>query len=180
MKNQRIFKIIPFLILLFPIILVFYIIIFEAKLEYKEDIIINKNINTVIKLHEDTSFLQNYMIGFVRYDVISGKLRDQGSVAEITMIFNPQESVSRKIKITEKIILNNLPNKKVIIHNSGATINTFTYKFTRIGKNKTQFSRSHNYKFNTYMKVSSFFLSKKIKRRSYEYLTNFKVFVENY
>ena len=180
MIKIKILSKIPFLILLFPIILILYIIIFKATLEYQENIIINSNINTVIKLHEDTSLIQNYMSGFISYNIISGKLRDQGSIAEINMIFNPKESVSRTIKMTEKTILNNLPNQKIIIYNSGATKNIMTYKFIKLGENKTQFYRTHSYEFNTYMKVSSFFLSKKLKRKSYEYLTNFKEFVENY
>lgn len=179
-KFRDVFNKIPFLILLFPILLISYIIIFQGSLSYHEDIIINLNIENVIELHENTSLMKNYMDGFISYDVIKGKSRNTGSIAEITTIFNSNESVSRKIVITEEVILSNLPNQKILIYNSGAVKNIITYRFIKMGDNKTIFFRSHEYEFNTYTKVSSFFMSKKIKRKSYAYLSNFKNYVENY
>ena len=116
----------------------------------------------------------------ISYNLIEGQLRNTGAVAEITVIFNSNESVSRKIMMKEEVVISNLPNQKIIIYNTGATKNIITYRFIKMGENKTQFFRSHNYEFSTYKKVSSFFLSKKIKRESYTYLKNFKKFVENY
>ena len=179
-KFSSLFKIIPFLILLFPIILILYIIIFKGSLSYHEDIIIKSNIENVIELHENTSLMKNYMPELISYNLIEGQLRNTGAVAEITVIFNSNESVSRKIMMKEEIVVSNLPNQKIIIYNTGATKNIITYRFIKMGENKTQFFRSHDYEFNTYKKVSSFFMSKKIKRESYTYLKNFKKFVENY
>lgn len=175
-----IFKKIPFLILLFPIILVLYIIIFNSNLSYNEDIIINSNIDNVMKLHEDPSLIKNYMNGFISYNIIKGKSRETGSVAEITVIFNPKKPISRKIVMVEEIVISDLPNQKIITYNTGSVKNTITYRFLELEENKTQFSRIHEYEFNTYNKVSSFFMSKKIKRNSYSYLNDFKIFAENY
>ena len=47
-KFRDVFNKIPFLILLFPILLISYIIIFQGSLSYHEDIIINSNIENVI------------------------------------------------------------------------------------------------------------------------------------
>ena len=85
-KFRDVFNKIPFLILLFPILLISYIIIFQGSLSYHEDIIINSNIENVIELHENTSLMKNYMDGFISYDVIKGKSRNTGSIAEITTI----------------------------------------------------------------------------------------------
>tara|TARA_Y100000385_G_C12976237_1_gene586297 strand:- start:293 stop:841 length:549 start_codon:yes stop_codon:yes gene_type:complete len=180
LKIKSILKNIPFLILLFPIILVIYIISVQGSLSYNEDIIIESDIEKVIKLHENTSLLKNYMQGFVSYEIKKGIAREKGSIAQITVLFDYNKSISRKILMTETILENNLPFQKKIIYNTGAVKNVITYRFIKKGEDKTQFVRNHNYEFNTYKRFSSFFTSKKIKRQSYVYLKNFKHFVENY
>ena len=173
------FNKIPFLILVFPVFLILYIILFKGNLSYYEEIIINSDIENVIVLHEDPQFLGNYMNGFIAFESIKGEARKTGSISEISMIFNSNESVTRKVIVKEEVISNNLPNQKVICLNSGSVKNIITYRFIKLSDNKTQFFRDHKYEFNTYMKVYSFFMSRKIKRESYKYLKNFKNFVEN-
>ena len=57
--------------------------------------------------------------------------------------------------------------------------NTVISKFVKIDQNTTKIYRKHVYEFKKYSKVSSFFLTKKIKRKSFKYLNKFKDFVEN-
>ena len=178
-KFQKIFENTPFLILLFPAILVSYLIISTGNLYYQEEIIIRSSIENVMELHENSSLLKNYMPGVISYEMISGESRTMGSIAEITLAFNTNDAVSRKITMKEEVVLSNLPNKKVIIYDTGAIKNKITYRFVNMGDNETKFFRKHEYEFNTYMKITSFFTSKKIKRKSYKYLSSFKEFVEN-
>ena len=178
-KFQKIFENTPFLILLFPAILVSYLIISTGNLYYQEEIIIRSSIENVMELHENSSLLKNYMPGVISYEMISGESRTMGSIAEITLAFNTNDAVSRKITMKEEVLLSNLPNKKVIIYDTGAIKNKITYRFVNMGDNETKFFRKHEYEFNTYMKITSFFTSKKIKRKSYKYLSSFKEFVEN-
>lgn len=178
-KFQKIFENTPFLILLFPAILVSYLIISTGNLYYQEEILIKSSIENVMELHENSSLLKNYMPGVISYEMISGESRTMGSIAEITLAFNTNDAVSRKITMKEEVVLSNLPNKKVIIYDTGAVKNKITYRFVNMGDNETKFLRKHEYEFNTYMKITSFFTSKKIKRKSYKYLSSFKEFVEN-
>jgi len=178
-KFQKIFENTPFLILLFPAILVSYLIISTGNLYYQEEIIIKSSVENVMELHENLSLLKNYMPGVISYEMISGESRTMGSIAEITLAFNTNDAVSRKITMKEEVVLSNLPNKKVIIYDTGAIKNKITYRFVNMGDNETKFFRKHEYEFNTYMKITSFFTSKKIKRKSYKYLSSFKEFVEN-
>lgn len=178
-KFQKIFENTPFLILLFPAILVSYLIISTGNLYYQEEIIIKSSIENVMELHENSSLLKNYMPGVISYEMISGESRTMGSIAEITLAYNTNDAVSRKITMKEEVVLSNLPNKKVIIYDTGAIKNKITYRFVNMGDNETKFFRKHEYEFNTYMKITSFFTSKKIKRKSYKYLNSFKEFVEN-
>ena len=172
-------KKIPLLILAFPVFLILYIILFKGNLSYYEEIIINSDIQNVIDLHEDPNYLEHYMNGFISFKTVQGESRKTGSISEISIVFNSNESVTRKIVMKEKVLSNNLPNEKVIQLNTGSVNNLITYRFVKLGKDKTQFFRTHEYEFNTYMKVYSFFMSRKIKRESYKYLKNFKNFVEN-
>ncbi len=176
---KAVFNKIPLLILAFPIVLILYIILFKGNLSYYEEIIINSNIENVINLHEDPQYLENYMSGFISFQTVKGEVRKTGSISEISMIFNSNESVTRKIVMKEEVISNNLPNQKVVHLNTGSVKNIITYRFIKLDENKTLFFRDHKYEFNTYMKVYSFFMSRKIKRESYRYLKNFKSFVED-
>ena len=172
-------KKIPLLILAFPVFLILYIILFKGNLSYYEEIIINSDIQNVIDLHEEPKYLEHYMNGFISFKTVQGESRKTGSISEISIVFNSNESVTRKIVMKEKVLSNNLPNEKVIQLNTSSVNNLITYRFVKLGKDKTQFFRTHEYEFNTYMKVYSFFMSRKIKRESYKYLKNFKNFVEN-
>ena len=104
-KFQKTFENVPFLILLFPAILVSYLIISTGNLSYQEEIIINSNIENVMELHENSSLLKNYMPGAISYKMIRGESRTSGSIAEITLAFNSNESVSRKITMKEEVVL---------------------------------------------------------------------------
>ena len=170
---------IPLLILLFPIILILYIILFKGNLSYYEEIIINDNIENIIELHENPKYISSYMNGFISFETIQGETRKAGSISEISVIFNSNESVTKKIVIKEEVLSDKLPNLKIICLNTGSVKRIISYRFIKLAENKTQFFRSHDCQFSSYMKVYSFFMGKKIKRESYLYLKNFKSFVEN-
>lgn len=168
-----------YVFLSFPLTLVLYIILFTSNLEYSEEIVINSNINKVINLHEDSTYMNKYINGFINYNLISGDLRQEGAVSELTVLFSTKDPVTRKIIMKEKIISNNLPSEKKIILSTLAIENTIKYRFVKLTESKTMFVREHKYNFTRYMKVKAFFMSSTFKRQSRMYLQKFKEFVED-
>tara|TARA_B100001115_G_scaffold167772_1_gene147023 strand:- start:60 stop:614 length:555 start_codon:yes stop_codon:yes gene_type:complete len=176
---MMLFRKVPFVILLFPMVLALYIVVFKGNLSYDEEILISSNIDKVIKVHENPDFLQYFLDGFISYKKIENSINNEEAQIEITLLFDPNESVSKKIIMNESVVYNDLPNEKKVIYSSPSVKNTVISKFVKIDQNTTKIYRKHVYEFKKYSKVSSFFLTKKIKRKSFKYLNKFKDFVEN-
>ena len=169
----------PFIILLFPMLLALYILLSKGNLSYNEEILVSSNIDKVIKVHENPDFLQYFLDGFISYKKLESKINNQEPQIEITLLFDPNESVSKKIVMNKSVVYNNLPNEKKVIYSSPSVKNTVISKFVKIDQNTTKIYRQHVYEFKKYSKVSSFFLTKKIKRKSFKFLNKLKDFVEN-
>ena len=176
---SMLFRKVPFVILLFPMVLALYIVLFKGNLSYDEEILISSNIDKVIKVHENADFLQYFLDGFISYKKLESSINNEEPQIEITLLFDPNESVSKKIIMNESVVYNDLPNEKKVIYSSPSVKNTVISKFVKIDQNTTKIYRKHVYEFKKYSKVSSFFLTKKIKRKSFKYLNKFKDFVEN-
>ena len=168
-----------YIFLSFPVTLVLYIILFNNDIRYTEEVIINSNIEDVIKIHEDTTFMKKYTNGLISYKLISGDLRNIGAKSEIKVLFNSKDQVGKTVTLKEDILVNNLPNEKIIVLSNRGIRNTIKYRFVKMSQNQTMFVREHEYVFSAYMKVSAFLLPNAFKRSSKQYLKNFKEFVEN-
>ena len=176
---RMLFRKVPFVILLFPMVFALYIVVFIGYLSYDEEILISSNIDKVIKVHENPDYLQYFLDGFISYKKLESKINNQEPQIEITLLFDPNESVSKKIVMNKSVVYNNLPDEKKVIYSSPSVKNTVISKFVKIDQNTTKIYRHHFYEFKKYSKVSSFFLTKKIQRKSFKYLNKFKDFVEN-
>ena len=147
----------PFIILLFPMLLALYILLSKGYLSYNEEILVSSHIDKVIKVHENPDFLQYFLDGFISYKKLESKINNQEPQIEITLLFDPNESVSKKIIMNKSVVYNDLPNEKKVIYSSPSVKNTVISKFVKIDQNTTKIYRHHFYEFKKYSKVSSFF-----------------------
>ena len=162
------------IILIFPITLVIYILLFTGNIKYTEEIEINTNIDTVIALFDNPYNMQKYMQGIESYKVVEGNIREVGAKAEMTVLMG-----EKKIIMTEEIITNNLPEQKKVTYTADAVYNIVTNKFIRVSENKTKFINVQEFEFKGFMKIIGFFMPSAFKKQSRVYLKDFKEFAEN-
>jgi len=167
------------IILSFPITLVSYILLFNGNIKYSEEIIINANIETVSDLFDNPYNKKKYMDGFQSYKLISGKINEIGSKAEIVINFREEGKELQIITMTEEIITNNLPIEKKVTYTANGVYNIVNNRFIKISETQTKFINDQEFEFNGYMKIFGFFMPSAFKKQSRIYLQNFKTFVEN-
>ena len=150
------------------------ILLFTSNLKYSEEIVINKNIDTVIVLFDNPYTMKEYMHGTESYTVLSGNIREVGTKAEIIALMGES-----KIIMIEEVITNNLPEEKKVTYTADGVYNIVTNKLVKISDNKTKFITEQEFEFKGYIKIISFFMPSMFKQQSKIYLKSFKDFVEN-
>ena len=167
------------IILSFPITLVLYILLFSGNIKYSEEIVIDANIDTVVALFNNPHNMKHYMTGMESYIVLSGKINQVGSKAEITVNFIEKGKEARKIVMIEEIITNNLPDEKKVTYKANGVYNIVNNRFIRVSDSQTKFINEQEFEFKGYMKIMGFFIPSAFKQQSKIYLQNFKKFIEN-
>ncbi len=168
------------IILSFPITLVLYILLFNNSIKYSEEIVINRNIDTVTALFDNPYNMKEYMDGINSYTLISGNIGEPGAKAEIIINYIEEDAKNRKIVMTEEIITNNLPKDKKITYKANGVYNIVINKFIKISENQTKFINEQEFIFKGYMKIMGFFMQSVFEQQSRVYLQNFKEFAENH
>jgi len=171
MKNNR--KKFLAIILTFPITLSIYIYFFTGNLQFTEEIIINSDIKSVTELLVDPYNMTKYMDGIESYCVINGEINQIGTESEIIALMG-----NEKIKMTEVVIVNNLPNEKKVTYSTYGVYNIVTNKLEAITLNKTRLINKQDFEFKGYMKIISFFMPSAFKKQSRIILKSFKDFAE--
>ena len=171
MKNNR--KKFLAIILTFPITLSIYIYFFTGNLQFTEEIIINSDIKSVTELLVDPYNMTKYMDGIESYCVINGEINQIGTESEIIALMG-----NEKIKMTEVVIVNNLPNEKKVTYSTDGVYNIVTNKLEVITLNKTRLINKQDFEFKGYMKIISFFMPSAFKKQSRIILKSFKDFAE--
>ena len=151
-----------------------YILIFASNLKYSEEIVINQNINTVIDLFDNPYNMKEYMEGIESYKVLSGKIREVGTKAEIIVSIE-----DKKIIMIEEIITNNLPEEKKVTYTADGVYNIVINRFIKVSDNQTKVINDQEFQLEGFMKIMGFFMSGVFKKQSRIYLTDFKDFAEN-
>ena len=167
------------IILSFPITLVLYILLFNNSIKYSEEIVINRNIDTVTALFDNPYNMKEYMDGINSYTLLSGNIGEPGAKAEIIINYIEEDAKNRKIVMTEEIISNNLPKDKKITYKANGVYNIVINKFIKISENQTKFINEQEFIFKGHMKIMGFFMQSAFEQQSRVYLQNFKEFAEN-
>ena len=167
------------IILSFPITLVLYILLFNNSIKYSEEIVINRNIDTVTALFDNPYNMKEYMDGINSYTLLSGNIGEPGAKAEIIINYIEEDAINRKIVMTEEIITNNLPKDKKITYKAEGVYNIVINRFIKISENQTKFINDQEFIFKGYMKIMGFFMQSTFEQQSRVYLQNFKEFAEN-
>ena len=139
---------------------------FSNSIKYSEEIIINENIDTVSLLFDNPYNMKEYMYGFQSYNLVSGKIGENGSKSEIIIEYLNEDSTQHKIVMNEEIILNNLPIEKKVTYKANGVFNIVSNRFEKISENKTRFINEQEFIFKGYKKIIGFLCHQSLKSRA--------------
>lgn len=143
-------------------------------MRYSVDITINKPLKEVISVFENPEDMKKWMKGLISFEPMDEEYGKPGS--KTLMVF---EMGKRKMKIIETIISNDLPKGFTASYNAKNVFNIVGNTFEEISSNSTKYTTNQEFQFTGFMKIVSFFMAPAFKKQSFQYLKDFKNYVEN-
>lgn len=161
------------IILSFPITLTVYVFLFADNIKFKEEIVIEANIDSIVMVLNNPSKIDKYMPGVQVYELQKGDLGKNGAIAEIKI-----NSEGIDITLKETIIRNDLPKEIKISYEADGVYNIVTQKLEVLSNNNIKLINIQEFEFEGYMKFVSFFMESALRNQSRVYLENFKNYIE--
>jgi uncharacterized membrane protein len=136
---------------------------------------INKPVEKVIELYDNTENLKKWQDGFVSLEHLSGKPGTPGAKSKLIYKIG-----KREIELIETISVKNLPHEFSALYETKTMVNTMTNRFIPIGEEKTKYETEIEYtRFNGVMpKMMAFLMPGVFKKQTQKWLNQFKVFAE--
>lgn len=144
-------------------------------MKFKGFIDINQPQDLVARLFADPKYLGEYQEGFVKKELISGELGQDGAVSK--MYYKNGKHV---MELTETIKANRLPATFEAHYHHKHMDNTMKCTFTSIGKNQTRYESEIEYtRINWVMpRLMAILFPGMYRKPAQRWMENFKVFTE--
>ncbi|SFU38554.1 hypothetical protein SAMN05216480_102133 [Pustulibacterium marinum] len=143
-------------------------------MRYRLEIVLQKPVKKVMETFDSTENLKHWQKGFVSFSPISGELGEEGSKAK--MIY---QMGNREIEMTETIIKKNLPHEFHGTFETTGVYNTQENYFEILDENATKWITVSDFKFTNFkMKLIGFLMPSSFKKTSYQYMIDFKNYIE--
>lgn len=143
-------------------------------MKYSVNIAINKPLKEVIRVFENPDDMKKWMKGLIKFEPLDKEYGKPGS--KTLMVF---EMGKRKMKMVETIISNDLPKDFTASYNAKNVFNIVRNTFEEIDTVTTKYTSNQEFQFSGLMKIMSFFMAPAFKKQSFQYLKDFKAYVEN-
>jgi len=144
-------------------------------MKYELSIEIDLPLNDVADAFSDTNQLADWQRGFISITSTEGEPGKEGSKSELKYKMG-----KRKIDMLETITRNDLPDAFSAIYEARGVWNLQENTFTPITESKTRWtSRSEFVMQSIALKLFAILLPGMFKKQSYQYMTDFKAWVEN-
>lgn len=108
--------------------------------KYKGFIDIDKPRDTVVELFSDPKYLGEYQDGFIKKELVSGKMGKNGAVSKMYYKLGKGE-----MELTETIVANQLPDTFEAFYHHKHMDNTMKCNFVALGDNKTRYEYEFEY-----------------------------------
>lgn len=143
-------------------------------MKYTNEIIINKPIDRVIELFDNTDNLKKWMPGLVSFEHLSGEPGQVG--AKSKMVFKQGKKETTMI---ETVTVRDLPHEFSGTYELPGIYNEIKNFFSPIDGNTTLYKSETEFKFRSMvMKLIAFLMPGAFKKESQKYLEYFKKFAE--
>ena len=143
-------------------------------MKYKVEIEIERPIEQVIKLFDNTDNLYKWMDGLQNFEHISGTPGEPGAKSKLTF-----RKGTKEFSMTETITVKNLPEEFTGTYEIKGVFNVVVNRFKPLSENKTLFVSEQKFFFKGFMKLFAFLMKGAFKKQSMKILTSFKKFAEN-
>ena len=143
-------------------------------MKYSVEITINKPMVEVIRTFGNPAEMQNWMQGLLSFEHEDQEYGNPGS--KTNLVF---KSGKKKMKIVETIISNDLPKDFTASYNTKNVFNKIRNTFEEKGPNETRYISHQEFHFSGMMKLFSLFMAGAFKKQSFQYLKDFKDYVES-
>ena len=142
-------------------------------MKYTVEIEIDKPVDEVIKLFDNTENLYKWMHGLQSMEHISGEPGQPGAKSKMQFKMG-----NRDIEMIETITVRNLPEEFTGTYEAKGVFNIVKNKFEALPENRTRYITEQEFKFSGFMKVIGATMPGSFKKESMKYLKNFKDFAE--
>ncbi len=144
-------------------------------MKYELSIEIDLPLNDVADAFSDPIQLADWQRGFVSIEHIEGELGKEGAKSEIKYIMG-----KRAVDMVETITKNDLPRYFSAIYEAKGVWNLQENTFSEITETKTRWTSRSEFVMQSFpLKVLAFLMPKMFKKQSYQYMTDFKSWVED-
>lgn len=143
-------------------------------MKYTVEIDINKPIDEIVELFNNTEHYFKWMQGLQSIEPLSGELGAVGSKSVYKFKMD-----KREIEMTETIIENNLPEAFITSYEAKGVYNIVSNGFKKIDEQNTKYISKQEFRFKGFMKIIGFLMPGSFKKQSMTYLKAFKQFAEN-
>jgi carbon monoxide dehydrogenase subunit G len=142
-------------------------------MKYTSEIEINKPVDEVIKLFDNSDNMGKWMEGLQSFEHISGNPGQVGAKSRLKFKMG-----KRVMEMTETITVRNLPDEFSGTYEANGTYNIVKNRFVPLPGNRTKYINEQEFKFNGLMKIVGFLMQGAFKKQSMKYLLAFKSFAE--
>ena len=142
-------------------------------MKYSSEIEINKPVDKVVELFDNSDNMGKWMEGLQSFEHISGKPGQVGSKSRLKFKMG-----KREIEMIETITVRNLPDEFSGTYEAKGVFNLVKNKFVALPGNKTKYVSEQEFQFKGFMKIIGFLMPAMFKKQSMKYLIDFKNFVE--
>ena len=145
-------------------------------MKFKAHIDINQSLDIVIKLFADPQYLKDYQDGFVKKELVSGTIGQDGAISKMYY-----KHGKRNMVLTETIKTNKLPETFEAFYHHKHMDNTFLATFTSLNDKKTRYTMEVDYIRMTFLpKLMGWIFPSMYKKQGEKWMNNFKSLAENY
>jgi hypothetical protein len=143
-------------------------------MKYTSEIKIEKPRTEVIEKFSDPDNMKHWQRGFISMEPISGNLGEEGSKNKLKYKMG-----KREIEMEEGIIKNDLPEQFHVNYTAKGVYNIQENFFEETPGDKTLWISHNEFRFSGFMKLMGLFMPGAFRKQSYQYMKDFKAFVEN-
>lgn len=142
-------------------------------MQYREQIVIEKPVDEVVKHFTNPDTYADWMQGFNKMEPLSGEPGKPGS--KTLFVFRMGK---REMSMLETIIENNLPRLMKVTFEAKGVFNTVISRFEAQSATSTLYINDQDFQFKGFMKLIGWLMPGAFKKQSRKFLEDFKAFVE--